>query len=175
MENISIRPFEEEDAGGLFNVINTERERLRVWLPFINNVLKEEDVQNFIKKTLLKNKDCYLAILYKGIPCGLTGLRAVNTADKRADIIYWMSEKLSGRGIMTAAVHKLLQYGFMQMDLNRIQIRASVNNLKSKHLAERLGFKFEGIERDGELLSDGFTDLAVYSMLKREYIIIKSG
>lgn len=171
MENITVRPFEEEDAKSLFNIINTERKRLRIWLPFVNNVLKEEDVRNFIKKTLLKNKDYYLSILHKGTPFGLTGLRAVNTDDKRADIIYWISENLSGNGIMTYAVHKLLQHGFTHMDLNRIQIRASVNNLKSRNLAERLGFKLEGIERDGELLSDGFTDLAVYSMLKREYNI----
>lgn len=173
MENITIRPFEEKDAGPLFHVINTERERLRIWLPFVNNVLKEEDVRDFIKKTLLKNKDYYLAVLYESIPQGLTGLRAVNKSDKRADIIYWLSSNISGRGIMTSAVHQLLEHGFKQMDLNRIQIRASVNNLQSRRLAERLGFTFEGIERDGELLLDGFTDLAVYSMLKKEYQIKK--
>lgn len=44
-----------------------------------------------------------------------------------------------------------------------------VDNKSSSNIPGRLGFKFEGIERQGELLSGGiFTDLAVYSKLKSD-------
>jgi RimJ/RimL family protein N-acetyltransferase len=36
-------------------------------------------------------------------------------------------------------------------------------------VAERLGFELEGIERDGELHSRGYIDLAVYSLLKKDF------
>jgi ribosomal-protein-serine acetyltransferase len=56
------------------------------------------------------------------------------------------------------------------MDVNRIQIRCGTMNLSSRKIPERLGFMLEGIERDGELLSNGiYTDLAVYSLLKKEW------
>jgi ribosomal-protein-serine acetyltransferase len=53
--------------------------------------------------------------------------------------------------------------------MNRIQIRVGVVNVKSKNIPKRLGYKFEGVERCGELLISGYTDLEVYSMLKSEF------
>ena len=48
-------------------------------------------------------------------------------------------------------------------------IRCAVNNEKSKSIPKSLNFRFEGIERAGELLSDGsFTDLEVYSLLRSD-------
>ena len=48
--------------------------------------------------------------------------------------------------------------------LPRIQIKCAVENRSSSNIPKRLGFKFEGIERDGEpLIGNVFTDLEVYS------------
>jgi len=53
--------------------------------------------------------------------------------------------------------------------MNRIQIKVATENLKSQQVAERLGFKYEGIEREGELHKCGFLDLKVYSLLRNEF------
>jgi ribosomal-protein-serine acetyltransferase len=53
--------------------------------------------------------------------------------------------------------------------MNRVQIKCAIGNMPSNNIPKRLGFKFEGIERGGELLTGGvFTDLAVYSKLKND-------
>jgi len=53
--------------------------------------------------------------------------------------------------------------------MNRIQIRCAVGNYPSNAIPQRLGFKFEGTERDGELLSSNqYTDINIYSLLKKE-------
>lgn len=89
---------------------------------------------------------------------------------KRAEIGYWLSEKYQKKGIVTQSVSTLLDYAFSELGLNRVQIRCAVGNIPSKNIPRRLGFLFEGIERDGELLSDNqFTDIEVYSILKREW------
>jgi len=50
-----------------------------------------------------------------------------------------------------------------------VQIKCAVGNLPSKNVPKRLGFKLEGIERQGELLSGNiFTDLEIFSKLKNE-------
>ena len=52
-------------------------------------------------------------------------------------------------------------------NINRLQIKCAVANSASRNIPLRLGFRLEGIERAGELLTGGiFTDLAVYSRLK---------
>ena len=64
----------------------------------------------------------------------------------------------------------LIDYAFDELELNRIAIKCAVGNQPSKNIPMRLGFVFEGIERDGELFPDGhFVDLEVYSLLKKEW------
>jgi ribosomal-protein-serine acetyltransferase len=68
---------------------------------------------------------------------------------------------------MTAAVKALCDFAFQELNMNRIQIKCAVGNEPSKRIPRRLGFTFEGIERDGELLTGGiYTDIEVYSLLK---------
>jgi ribosomal-protein-serine acetyltransferase len=53
--------------------------------------------------------------------------------------------------------------------LNRVEIRASVENERSRALIERLGFHYEGAARQAFRLADGYHDDAVYSMLAAEW------
>jgi ribosomal-protein-serine acetyltransferase len=53
--------------------------------------------------------------------------------------------------------------------MNRLQIRAAVDNTRSRAIPERLRFTFEGVQRQAKLLNDDFQDLAVYSMLAAEW------
>jgi len=67
-------------------------------------------------------------------------------------------------------VKTIIGFAFEELMLNRIQIKCAVGNLKSKKIPQKLKFVREGVERAGELLSDGnYTDLEVYSLLKSEW------
>jgi ribosomal-protein-serine acetyltransferase len=52
---------------------------------------------------------------------------------------YWMSADYQGRGIMTDCCKALLNYGFGALGLNRIEIRARTDNVKSRAIPIRLG------------------------------------
>ncbi|MFA7401791.1 MAG: GNAT family protein, partial [Bacteroidales bacterium] len=91
--------------------------------------------------------------------------------NQKTEIGYWLSESFQKKGIMSLSVKALIDYAFQQLQLNRIQIKCAVGNNESKHIPQRLGFTFEGIEREGEFLSDNtFTDLEVYSILKKDLV-----
>lgn len=89
--------------------------------------------------------------------------------NKKTEIGYWLSEGFQKQGIVTKAVEKLCEYALNKLDINRVQIKCAVGNVASKNVPIRLGFKLEGIERQGELLSGNvFTDLEIYSKLKHD-------
>jgi ribosomal-protein-serine acetyltransferase len=70
---------------------------------------------------------------------------------------------------MTASVRRLINYGFGDLNLNRIEIRVAVGNQPSQAICDRLGLKEEGILRQAEWLYDHFVDLRVNSVLRSEW------
>jgi ribosomal-protein-serine acetyltransferase len=70
---------------------------------------------------------------------------------------------------MTQCCQFVVRYGFLTLDLNRIQIAAATENLQSRAIPERLGFKLEGIMRARENLYGRFVDHAVYALLRTEF------
>ena len=59
--------------------------------------------------------------------------------------------------------------GRRPLDWNRIQIAAGTENLESRAIPERLGFKFEGVLRARENLYGTFIDHAMYALLRSEF------
>jgi ribosomal-protein-serine acetyltransferase len=53
--------------------------------------------------------------------------------------------------------------------MNRVEVRAGVENLRSRRVAERLGFSLEGVMREAERVGGRFVDHAVYSILASEW------
>lgn len=172
--DIKLKNIELNDAKVLFDTVDANRRHLRVWLPFIDYVTKVEDEENFIKILLTPNdvwgEDVFL-IYYKNEFAGLISLKfnRLDRPNKKTEIGYWLAEAFQGKGIMTECCRRLIDYAFTELDINRVQIKIASGNLPSIKVAERLNLKFEGVERDGELLINGFTDLNVYSILKREW------
>ena len=70
---------------------------------------------------------------------------------------------------MTRCCRFVVRYGFLTLDLNRIQIAAGTDNVESRAIAERLGFRFEGILRGRENLYGKFIDHALYSLLRSDF------
>lgn len=101
---------------------------------------------------------------------GLIGFKATDKGNCKTEIGYWLSGEYQGKGIMTSAVECLCKQAFEELGMNRVQIKCAVGNTPSSNIPKRLGFKFEGVERAGELFADGnFVDIEVYSLLKNEY------
>ena len=167
---ITLKEIGDDEVRPIFETINAEREYLGEWLPFVDYTLELADTQNFIESlTVNETKDLTFAIYYKEKFVGLVGLKDPDYDNKKVEIGYWISEKYQHLGIITLSCTSLIKYAFDKLDFNRIQLKAATGNTKSQHIAERLGFTREGIEREGELHKRGFVDLVVYGLLKREY------
>ncbi len=167
---VYLYPLSIEDVLIIYKTIDRERDYLREWLPFVDETTHIDFTRAYVQNVLDTNQIQYS--IYEGKTfMGLIGFSHMDKADKKAEIGYWISERQQGRGIVTHSVKKLLEIAFSELELNSVRIKVAVGNEKSQKIPERLNFKQEGIEREGLLLATKeFTDLAVYSMLKREYV-----
>ncbi|MCL1822246.1 MAG: GNAT family N-acetyltransferase [Prolixibacteraceae bacterium] len=156
----------------VFDAIDRSREYLRVWLPFIDYTNKQKDTEDFINATLKlskENGDDTYTIWHKGDFAGLIGYKDSDPINRKTEIGYWLVENMQRKGIMIRSVKKLTDFAFRNMNRNRVQIKVAVGNLKSAAIPLKLGFTFEGIERESERHSHRYFDIQVYSLLKREW------
>ena len=82
----------------------------------------------------------------------------------RTDIGYWIDGEYEGRGITSRAARALISSVFDELGLTRMELRTSVDNKRSRALAERLGFSFEGVLPGGLRFSHRADDVAMYGV-----------
>jgi ribosomal-protein-serine acetyltransferase len=70
---------------------------------------------------------------------------------------------------MTAAVRTLVDHALSTWRLNRVEIRAAVENRRSRAIPVRLGFRQEGTLREVEKVGDRYLDCVLYSMLAADW------
>lgn len=166
-----LRLLEPRHAEDLFLVTDKSRAYLREWLPWVDFTKNVSDSKHFIEGTLKQfgNNDGFQAgIWYKGELAGVIGLHGINWANKATSIGYWLGEGFRGKGLMTAACQAVIDYGFTELGLKRIEIRVATENYKSQAIPERLGFQKEGCTRSAEFLYDRYVDHYVYGLIKED-------
>ncbi len=85
-----------------------------------------------------------------------------------ANIGYWVDESVAGRGIIPTAVAMAADYCFRVMGLHRIEVCIRPENLPSRRVVEKLGFREEGL-RPRYLHIDGdWRDHLVYALTAEE-------
>ena len=106
---------------------------------------------------------------------GRCGLHNWNMEHKRAEIGYIMlDEHLKGKGLMTEAIDAIMDYGFNNMNLNRIEALVGIGNAPSLRLMEKYNFNKEGVLRQHCLVSNKFEDSIMFSKLYCEYVVEKA-
>jgi len=145
---------------------------LREWLPWVDGSSNSEVTKAFIESTMMQfssNNGFQAGIWYKDELAGIIGYHGLDWSNKSTSIGYWLGKKYNGKGIMTKACRVLVEYAFLDLKLNRVEIRCAENNHKSRAIPERLGFVNEGLIREAEWLYDHYVSHVVYSMLVKDW------
>lgn len=156
----------------LYALTNKNRAYLKKWLAWLDLVKTFDDTQTFIDTAVHQHnhsEGTTFAIMYRDKLVGIAGFNHFDYQHKWGAIGYWLCASYNGKGVMTKVVEKLLEYGFVETRLNKIEIRCADENNRSRAIPERLGFTYEGTLRQCEWLYDKYVDHAVYSMLASEY------
>ncbi len=172
--------------------IKTERLILKSITPAIihelfNTKTKEEIISYFgydekgfehNKKMHEKGMDSFKVSLFSflivdkltNLPIGDCGFHSWNEGHQRAEIFYnLLHEKDKQKGIMTEALKSVLNYGFTELNLHRIQALVAADNVPSIKLLLHYGFVKEGTMREDYVVNGVNEDSDCYSLLKWEW------
>ena len=168
-EGAELRSLEPQDAEAVFAVIDANRERLRRWFPWVDPTVSPAETRAFIERSRASEVDVEaVGIWVNGECAGTMGMR-VDPLSNHGEIGYWLAGSFEGRGLVTKGCRALIEHGLRELGLHRIEIKAAPHNIRSRAVAERLGFTQEAQLREAGRAAGGYDDLVVYGLLDREW------
>jgi ribosomal-protein-serine acetyltransferase len=171
-EDRSMRLLENADADELYRLIDANRAYLARWMPFVGQTRSAADSLAFIgsaRRQLAENRGMQMAIVCGERIVGVAGFHRIDWTRRSTSIGYWLAEDQQGAGTMTLAAGALVDHAFNVLRLARVEIRAGVENRRSRAIPERLGFSEEGVVPAAERIGPRVIDHVVYAMTDGEW------
>ena len=161
-----LRPFEEADAPQLAVYANNV-EIARNLTNAFPHPYTLENAQNFIAMTLSAQPIHVFGIEVNGQIAGGMGIHPQSDIMcKNAELGYWLAEPFWGRGIASALVKDIIDYGFTHFDITRIYARPFGSNVASQKVLEKVGFVLEARIMDNIYKWDRYEDELIYGIRK---------
>ncbi|HEX5028966.1 MAG TPA: GNAT family protein [Gaiellaceae bacterium] len=160
--DLVLRPWTEDDVLAL--VAGCNDPEIAYWIPTIPHPYSVDDARAFVRGEVRDDHDA-LAIELAGDVVGGIGL-GVNAHQYRGTIGYWMAATARGRGVCTRALRLLSRHALDDLGLQRLQLVADPDNVASQRVAEKAGFRREGVLRAHLRHPDGrIRDSVMFSLL----------
>ncbi|APJ04993.1 GNAT family N-acetyltransferase [Silvanigrella aquatica] len=177
-KRISLRPIENDDAQDIFEYgSNINVSRYMIW----NSHKSIQDSYDYIKSIQKMYKvapisNFGITVLHNGKEklIGTVGLfKRLKAFQKTYELGYVLNELWWGKGYAYEACNLIINYGFKNFDIHRIEAHCVVENKGSMKVMEKLGMQREGIIRQNYIKNEIIYDLYLYSLLKSEWNVFR--
>jgi RimJ/RimL family protein N-acetyltransferase len=170
--NLILRRMQATDSAAIFRILaDDEVTRYYDEATFTDIAQARDQIEAW--ENGYKNKRCIRwGIAQKDDPTliGSCGYYGFHTWHMRAAIGYELARSSWRKGIMTEALSAMLELGFQEMGLNRIEAVVMPENRASVKLLEKLGFHNEGLLVEYENWgSKGFADLFMLALISKSW------
>jgi RimJ/RimL family protein N-acetyltransferase len=173
-ERITLKKHSLEIAEQMFGYVDQDRERLRVFLPWVDSTRSVEDERGYIKMThdkwasnelfdfgIFRNSDS----LY----LGNCGIHSIAWPHNRCEIGYWILGAFEGQGFISEAV-RALEKTLFEIGFNRVEIHCSSSNARSASVPRSNGYQLEGTLRQDAIENGTYRDTFVFAKLKSDWL-----
>lgn len=166
---ITIRPFESEDVPEFFAAVRGSVNDLGRWMPWCHADYSMDEAKAWLATCQAEwvrgTSYPFLIVESKSHEVvGSVDINQINSEHGFGNIGYWVASEYAGKGIATAAVKLVVQFGFEEIGLTRLEIIALTENVASHRVAEKAGARFECIARNRLVGWGKPYDAAVYSI-----------
>lgn len=168
-QRLRLRQFRAEDADAMHECF-ADPAAMRFWNQpvYTKRIETERSVRNFIDCTPSYYRFWAVADAGTDRCLGLVNYHDGHIRSRRASIGYMIDPARHRQGIATEAVSAMLDFCFGALGLHRLQAFIHPDNSASIALAEKLGFRREGLLRDNLRVGDLWRDDLVYGLLSSD-------
>ena len=163
---VTLRPWEERDVDVLPGIANDHRiwRNVRDGFPHPYDRASAEAWVALCKKGAMPHS---FAIEFEESAIGGIGLHPFDDVHRRtAELGYWVGAAYWGRGFATEAVQAIVEYGFSEANLERIQASVYAWNEASSRVLVKAHFVYEGCMRRHAFKDGQFVDMLLYARLR---------
>ncbi len=100
---------------------------------------------------------------------GTCGFTSFNCTHDSAEVGYVVNPAYWGHGIAGEALECVLQFGFEDLKLHRIEAKFIKGNERSRHVMEKAGMVFEGYQRDAMRVKGSYVTVGVCAILAADW------
>ncbi|UCG62199.1 MAG: GNAT family N-acetyltransferase [Candidatus Zixiibacteriota bacterium] len=170
-DKINLRFITKGDALSIYQYAADEAISRYTHIPHPYNL---DDAYDFVKLTQSdrKRKAAYhygLENRETGQIIGMIGLIALFPMHRKAELGYWLAKPFWGRGIITEAIEKIVEFAFVTLKLHRVYAHVFPDNKASIRVLEKCGFTREGLIREGFVQRGKYVSVYMYSILEDEW------
>ena len=159
---VAIRVVRRADAEPLRELLTTNRAWLERWeathpsgRSIVPGSVSMKPTIRVMRKQLGAGTGIPYAVLFDGRVVGQLSVSEVSGgALQSAQIGYWVSQHVAGRGVTPAAVALAVDHLFWGLGLHRVEICIRPENAASLRVVEKLGLRYEG-RRNAYIHIDG--------------------
>ena len=175
-ERVFLRPPKRRDALKWQKLRMSSKSFLVPWEPSwdASSCTRRAYLRYFKNSNYLANMDrAYSFLIFKTDDKTLLG--GINIGNVRrgvsqsASLGYWIGEKHSRNGYMKEALKLLIPSLFVDLRLNRIEAATLEENIASKSLLKKIGFKKEGVLRKYLKINGTWRDHILYGLLENDF------
>ena len=110
-------------------------------------------------------REAFAIVDADGAFLGLGLAFAIDREGRQLELGYVVAPRARGRGVATRALELLTEWAFRELDPLRIELWISTSNEPSKRVAERAGYRLEGLHRSVHFKQGIRDDFEVWSRL----------
>lgn len=172
-KRIFLRLIEKEDLKKRVEWVNNPEIRQTLMFDWPLSLAKTE---KWFQDQLSNDTKRNFSIVYKqnNELIGMTGLIDISIRHLRAQFYITIGEvNYHGKRLPDEIIPLVLEYGFIELGLNRIYLYTLNNNEKARQVYIRNGFILEGTLRKHYFCVGDYQDLQVMSVLKNDWLNIK--
>jgi RimJ/RimL family protein N-acetyltransferase len=165
--DIELRPWTLDDVPAIVAACNDAE--IKHWIPVIPRPYTEADGRAFVRGDVAGIGTFQFAVTAGGRVVGSIGMK-VNESHS-GQIGYWCDSEARGRGVTTRALRLVCKHSFDELELERLELITDPDNRASQRVAEKVGFRREGVLRSHLAHPDGRRrDSVMFSLLPGELV-----